>query len=431
MLTIAQLLVFVVCLSVVTTSAGAEMPEALEAALAAREFNRGCIQYARETRTAEGVARELADGVVVGDSLVRISSFQGVDGVVNCARDLFTPEGTWTNLGHSIAATVQLDQFDVGPKLNHLGVIFPHPRATDINYRVEVSGDQVLVIAQSPGRSGESRSNEIRYWLDPLQDFAITQVEVWTENRCVRRNMIENARYNDRWFPVRVAEFVNEDKHPQTVWRIAAAEFETTNCPSVVTPADIGVQVGTWVSANSPRRERAGSFVWDGRGLSTAASVRERVASGELAYGLDFSDEFERANNGEDIDNTVQQRAAARLKQYWWTWPTPTSAASDKPTPRLWEAEVSAFISRYNLSTEQAQRAWIIHSDCVATLEHWIRRHRTSLEKEGQKSSDKFSTAMQSPTKLALERLLSETLEEKLRPRLETLLTRNQRKLDR
>lgn len=117
-----------------------------------------------------------------------------------------------------------------------------------------------------------------------------------------------------------------------------------------------------------------------------------------------------------------------------------------RPTPRTpsrstgsdfeseWERYVREFIEKYQLDEAQTQRAQAILKDCQEQAQNYLQRRKAALEQLDKRDKDLGSSAADAQARQRLreqrERILAPVnriFEERLKPRLEKLPTRQQR----
>jgi hypothetical protein len=114
----------------------------------------------------------------------------------------------------------------------------------------------------------------------------------------------------------------------------------------------------------------------------------------------------------------------------------PANAASQKPESE-WEKYVREFIEKYKLNDEQSQKAHAVLEDCQAQRDRYLRGRAEQLEKldlqveELKKSNDKNKSnnlTQLADKRKALMAPIDEIFTQQLKPRLERLPTRAQRR---
>ena len=283
--------------------------------------------------------------------------------------------------------------------------------------------------------SGTTRDSTYRWWIDPERDWNVVKAEVSSGEKKVieRQFFLQLDPHDGIWFPQRVetSSFAPGVDNPLQVIELHATEFNRVDHPVDLTPADIGVEVGTFVVFHE-RAENAAGY-WDGEDVVSHAEYRERVETGELSTGPSVARALARVNARARLGEMAEQG---------------TSEATTQPAPpryafhwdrfeTQWEAYTRVFIERYRLSDEQAQKAWTICKDCqaqgrayVASRRHVfeeIDRRLALIEGSGCSDDDKARRRRLEAERAMNREPLTRIFERQLKPRLDRLPTRAQR----
>ncbi len=280
---------------------------------------------------------------------------------------------------------------------------------------------------------GDGPVPRMRQWIDPRRGWNVVRVEqLGDDGEVVLRSVTELRQYGEVWFPKTVTVYnPAKSSEPVSILTVLEARFNSPSLPSSFTPNDIGVEVGTnvWVQTESGERQLQG---WDGAGLLEWGVLAGRVNRGELAYG----------------PNYLRQRSASARKAAvmlsWLNRLYPDRESQDvnlyvaRTDPGRWEEYVRRFIEHYTLDDAQRQKAWMIYKSCVDQVDGLLaRRDRKDVEaaQRAQEAVDVVpDTADPSAeierlgeTEARLLRPVVDVFEKQLKPRLERLLTRQQR----
>jgi hypothetical protein len=295
-------------------------------------------------------------------------------------------------------------------------------------YVVSEGPDAVRVVAVL----GDLRTT---WTLDPQSRLPVS-IRQERRGELLREARIQLARTGDRWYPRSVEFFTSDHKgglEPSETIRVTRARFDAPDLPQQITPADIGIDAGFNAIEYDENMRRVGNRIWDGSALVSSEEYSERVRRGELQPGEHFKRNVARAS-------LMQREAAALLAE------TPERHGPAR-RPRLfapleeWEGEwdryVRDFCERYDLDASQRQHAQRLLQDCKARARDYIQRKqhavdaferaRTNFLKLGpaEQAARKHALAQQ---RAALVAPLSEIFETRLKPGLEKLPTRAQRR---
>lgn len=198
-------------------------------------------------------------------------------------------EMTWQGSGSSLAVSVYEDKsrspFADARTIGMLPWTASGPgdgfaMLASYQFTVERDGELRRVIARSEDR-------EYRWWIDPGRDWSITRCEVLEAGVERGRMEVSLKKYGVQWFPAEVNIYnhgYRDGRSPAATTEVSAAEFDVERLPAELSPADIGVEVGTsiqFLASDGSNELRA----WDGRRIDTFQSVGLRVKQGILELG--------------------------------------------------------------------------------------------------------------------------------------------------
>lgn len=296
----------------------------------------------------------------------------------------------------------------------------------------EVDGLQVV--------TGASKGSMVKWWIDPEKDWAIVRTEVFQDGKKIgeRRFTLRFDPYDGLWFPRRVELYrlAAGDIEPSSVMETQSAAFNRPDHPMELTPADIGVEVGTSVAFQD--RDPPVSGYWDGEKAIPFAELMERIQSGELTMGPAVAQARakwkaigKKPELLAEIGRSAQGGGTATTQPIL---PVPVFVWNRFETQ--WEAYTRLFIGRYGLDEEQSQKAWSICDDCQESGRAYVAKQRERLEELDRRIRNAKRTGPPKDT-ADLTRLESERqklmepinriFEQRLKPRLEQLPTRIQR----
>ncbi|MFQ5807531.1 MAG: hypothetical protein ACE5I3_13880, partial [Phycisphaerae bacterium] len=283
-----------------------------------------------------------------------------------------------------------------------------------------------------------------RFWLDPQRAWSPVRVRyqrddgVWFESRSTLK------KFDAVWFPETVLMFTSrykEGREPAQIVRVYSATFNRPEHPQRLTPADIGVQVGMDVVVyDEDMSWNVGK--WDGEKVVSFEEFAKRLHAGELKEGPNFIRAAVKASAKQ-----AKERQAAQGPQVAGTpgWATPLTAEgarkalllSPKQLESFWEAYTTAFIKKYKLNEEQTQKALSILKHCQQQAHGHVHRHKSEFDRldERIKALRKLKGPERSKAEAQIRRdretllkPLDDIFEQQLKPRLDKLPTRAQRK---
>jgi len=286
-------------------------------------------------------------------------------------------------------------------------------------------GDLHVVRARSADRTRT-------YWLDPARAYSPVRVRSedshgnWAESRTVLQRM------DNTWFPASVHCFSSQHKEgrePTFVVEVDSAEFNRPDHPTTLTPADIGIDVGIYVSDHGTRPSTRGR--WDGEKIVPDAEYVRRLIAGEIQEGENFKRLFWRSAPRQDSAPGAASDGPGEPGLRRPPRAEPKTPESD------WEAYVRRFIEKYKLDAAQAEKAHAILKSCQEHADKYVASKKSALEKlDEQAAALRDSDAQDGDAQAAriaerrreLRKPIDEIFEKQLKPRLDKLPTRAQRK---
>lgn len=282
----------------------------------------------------------------------------------------------------------------------------------------------------------ESDLGVFEWWLDPERGGELVRL-VHSRNGAIiaeARSTLRN--YEGLWFPESVAFFSQgyaDGKEPQEIVRVHYASFNQPEHPTSFSLADIGIEAGVHITQyDRDRKVLASGLICDGENIVSDQEYLERRRRGEIKLGPTMQREAAKNRARESAklidDEAGQSKAAAG--------PRGTLLADDHRLT-AWEDYTRRFILRYQLNDEQAQKAWLICYECEAMGRGHLGKIKSRLEKVESRlselrkaspdNSDKRLSALEEQRR-ELMQPITEIFERELKPRLEKLPTRAQRK---
>ncbi len=301
--------------------------------------------------------------------------------------------------------------------------------------------------------TGRSRESAWRQVIDPSKDWSVIRTEILKPDGSVLGEFIYDVEHHAQdgvWFPSRIETVGYGDGHRKTmsVVQVLSAEFNRPDHDPELTPEDIGIEVGTHVSYQDERPMRVG--YWDGGAAIPFEEYAARVEAGELAPGPTVTRAREAGRvlpqsrplpesggaSSPNVDGVEAANQPRPLGQPMAAASAPAGAESF--AARLarhdseWEAYTRAFIQRFALHDEQAQASWSICRACQDDARAYLASRAESIRKvESLLRELPPADARREEAEARLQRLLApidRIFEQQLKPRLDRLPTRAQRR---
>lgn len=234
------------------------------------------------------------------------------------------------------------------------------------------------------------------------------------------------SQFGNAWFPEEARFYENGNLVEAVV--VEQGSFNLPGDKDSFTPADLGLEPGTNLTIlDGVKREQKQYPIWNGESIATLGEWMEDVRTGKRKPGPTFErirKDGEYNSPYETREQVERRRQASRGMQSRWFL---------ERHQRLWEQYVRDFIARYQLDAEQTQRAWTIHLECERTATEVMaprRQEQTALVSEYLAARDaKDPRADELERKLEkLREPIDKTFETQLKPRLDKLPTRTQRR---
>lgn len=251
---------------------------------------------------------------------------------------------------------------------------------------------------------------------DATQGFAPVRAAMYKGNELAAEAVSELGFFDGAWYPKKV-EFNQKTPNGERrdVVMIEHAEFNRPEHPAQLTPANLGLEVGTnvrWTTADGRHDTR----MWSGHEAVSPDEFRRLRRSGEIEYS-DRARKYNAEHRG-----TPQQILKAAV---------PISRSFETE----WAKYTREFCDRYALNEEQRQAANRILNDCEEQARRYFDSRKAEVDALLERW-EKAKTATSAPAEI-VNRLLAEGLDlkrpvqrifdERLKPRLETLPTKAQR----
>lgn len=231
------------------------------------------------------------------------------------------------------------------------------PAGTQIDYEVHEAEDGMVVVV----RRVKGQTRRVEWTLDPRKDWNLVRSVSYQGDKLVNEERLTLAKFEGDWFPKHWQRFdakFNGGKTPIEEITISHAAFNKPNQPVRFTPADIGVDVGTpltiYRTSMDRARRQSTAMTWDGEKPIPNDEFRKRLDSGDLKLGPKVV---------AIIDEILIEGQKAEF------------------VLDLWTNYTVAFIKRFKLDEEQAQKAMLILDDCKQQAQKYFTAKADDLTK--------------------------------------------------
>jgi len=274
------------------------------------------------------------------------------------------------------------------------------------------------------------------YWLDPARAGSPVRGRYERKNGTWFETRSSLKKMDGVWFP-EVVQMFNSNyeggREAARTVRVYSAKFNRPDQPLHLTPADIGVAAGAEIIFRDKDQPDGQHLKWDGENLVTPAEFNARG----LSHGPDFAGESARLEariaTERRTDATpvaIEAANAEALRRVLHQRPTECQS--------LWEAYTRNFIKKYQLNDEQTQRALAILRECQDAGRAYVTKHKPefeSLDERTKNLSDLDDESARQKQRAAIQgerdnltQPIDDIFEKQLKPRLDKLPTRAQRK---
>lgn len=372
--------------------------------------------------------------------------------------ELYGEDGKWLTFGDPLGPTVLRTYVDDRFDARTIGIapswVFapledqlwkpgsPNPVAW--KYDTTQEGDLVRVTVR------KSRGTTT-YWLAPEQGHQAVRVRherddgVWLESRSELREC------DGIWFPAQTEYFrstYESGRKPSRTVRVAHAEFNEPEHPTKLTARMLYLDVGSSVQVHeTPQQHKGIMRVWNGEKVITQEEFANGFKNGTYRYGAAYMRGLEKLRVKHE-HRLVQEHAPAT----WGVWSQNALREMAEPSRRgyatLWREYTQNFIQHFALDEEQTQRARLILEDAEARAQRYIDARRvefTAIDDrasalaraqaaanrsgEPDHKSTNDSVARIAERRAELLQPIQDIFEKFLKPRLDTLPTRAQRRV--
>lgn len=287
-------------------------------------------------------------------------------------------------------------------------------------WREERSGDLTVVTADfSDGR-------RLRWYINASKGWNAERVTEEFNGRVVTEAVSTLEQIGERWFPRRV-DYFRGGVLKETV-SVELADLDVETAAPRFSPRELGLEPGVNIKAKNFQPE-VNALIWDGDQTVPIDTWIEEMRAGRKKRGPIMERLYQSDGRFDSPYLTEEQRVKIDV-----AWHKLQAWGRSVQRQSLWEEYVKSFILRYRLDAEQASKAWAIYAQCRDQADNHLNRKKDDIErteKERETATEKRDTeaVKRASDKLAeLLTPLEEIFNEKLKPRLDRLPTRAQRK---
>lgn len=288
-----------------------------------------------------------------------------------------------------------------------------------VSFRERRDGDHYIVTGRSQhGALVTWHINAARGWNAERIEYEAGELGVWEAVSTLEK-------LGEAWFPSETRFYENGRLVESVV--VNSGAFNLPSDKSELTPSDLGLEPGTniWIHDEESNSRRIPP-VWNGESAMPLREFWRDVEEGRRTLGPTFARMREKGfSSPYDTPEQIEQRRATRLSMM-----VRSQAESHHGA---WESYVRDFISRYALDEEQRQRAWTILLDCRQRAEAIMQPQRNEMlaaiseylaAREADDPQQEALAAKINRMREPIDRIF----ETQLKPRLDKLPTRAQRK---
>jgi hypothetical protein len=277
-------------------------------------------------------------------------------------------------------------------------------------------------------------------WIDPQRGWNPVRVRFQNDGVVAWEVRSQLAKFGDRWFPELIETIrprTATGEIPAYTIRVSELEVNAADHPKTLGPADIGVDVGREFLKHDADGKPVEIAFFDGAKLTSSDDFHARLRRGELKFGPNYRKalaqldrESKKLEETQDSNPAYLAFKKIRLRPVGsWDW---------RDFEDSWSAYTERQVKLHQMSLEQAEAARRILRDCRERAAAHIRAHRAEYEQiesrvtafeESNASADTPREADRLAKAFAeLHAPIDEIFESQLKPRIDALLTRDQRK---
>jgi hypothetical protein len=282
----------------------------------------------------------------------------------------------------------------------------------------------------------ESDVGVLEWWLEPECGGELVRLVQSKNGEIVAETRSTLREWDGVWFPKTVAFFGRahkDGKEPYETIQVHYASFNQPEQPRSFSLPDIGIEGGVHITQyDRDRKVLASGLIYDGEKVVTDGEYLERYRKGEIKLGPTMQREASK-NRARETAKLIGDEAAQRKTA---EAPRGTLLADDHRLT-AWEDYTRRFILRYELNDEQTQKAWLVCHECQAQARGHLAKIKrrlekvesrlTQLRKKSGEASDNQLAALEQQRRQLMQPITN-IFERELKPRLEKLPTRAQRK---
>ncbi len=304
-----------------------------------------------------------------------------------------------------------------------------------------------LHVVTATARTADGHHTEFVWWLDPKRGWSPVKTQHRRDGELVSHTRVRVKDWNGLWFPEHLERFwryYEKGSKPTTEITIHSVRLDDS-MPDAFGPVDLGAEVGTNITVTATPSTPAHYLGWDGTKGIDPDEFSRKLAAGELKRGPNFMRAIGRTTRPSG-HRTPRVPKAERAKGLFPE--VLVEIVSDE-----WERYVRQFIERHRLSDTQTESARAVLADCRKEAEGYVaghkkdfaalglpsdRRRRSPKRAEQLKRLEKYYGIKPPPAGRASDPRREEArrrlyapidaiFEHRLKPRLEALLTAEQR----
>lgn len=270
-----------------------------------------------------------------------------------------------------------------------------------VTYKESRRGDLVQVVGEGP------RDAQVLWEIEPEKGWNPTRLVLSAGDRRLFEVLSDLQRFGQVWFPQTVEIRDGDGNIVERVWVQDFAANEDARLPDTFVPADIGAESGMVIDPVGGTSPEFLDAVWDGKKILSAEDWERAKRAGIVAPSRKVAGILEKLHDGTyvDPDSDLVRAHAER-------------AHTAREVLGPWDKYVRDFEKRYSLDDTQTQKAELILVECKDRAVSYCAAKRRKIE---------ISSTLPPEELQRLMRPLDDIFEHSLKPRLDALLTREQR----
>jgi|GEM_PF-4928090 len=264
------------------------------------------------------------------------------------------------------------------------------------------------------------RGRRMVWHIDPAKGWNATRVFIEEADGLVNWEAVATIRkYGESWLPART-EYWKEGELTEVV-EIRGAKVNQPKGRKSFSPKDIGMQPGMQVAAQNWRPGE--NIVWNGESIVSHDAFLADLKAGRRDWGPIL-----KRHGGSPLLTEEQRRK--RVLQY----KSALNRSIANKHVGHWVRYVEAFIRRFSLDDEQSQKAHVILRECQKEAAGIINAKQAAFTRAveelvaARESGARDELAQRERELAELRRPIAMIFEQRLKPRLDKLPTRSQRR---